>query len=201
MFVFEHAVLLMRTVMHKVVGREEKWVDLVRQMITKRIAQNRLLWKSQGPDGTSELEPLLLRRVRFHIIRNARIESVCKSQSCMVSKLRIIWKQTVPLADRQWHSLDSGVRLREPRRGFHLLATTSTVLGSQQGPLGQTPPRRMRLPALPTVSPLPIAAPESFDDSATMNAPLSVLPPDPVAAAAPSIRVRVQLIGHARNNM
>ena len=72
MFVFEHAVLLMRTVMHKVVGREEKWVDLVRQMITKRIAQNRLLWKSQGPDGTSELEPLLL-RVRFNITRNARI--------------------------------------------------------------------------------------------------------------------------------
>ena len=29
-------------------------------------------------------------RVRFNIIRNARIESVCKSQSCMVSKLRIM---------------------------------------------------------------------------------------------------------------
>ena len=35
-------------------------------------------------------------RVRFHIIRNARIENVGKSQSCMVSKLPIIWKQTVP---------------------------------------------------------------------------------------------------------
>ena len=34
-------------------------------------------------------------RVRFHIIRNARIENVGKSQSCIVSKLRIIWKQTV----------------------------------------------------------------------------------------------------------
>ena len=34
-------------------------------------------------------------RVRFHIIRNARIENVGKSQSCMVSKLRFIWKQTV----------------------------------------------------------------------------------------------------------
>ena len=34
-------------------------------------------------------------RVRFHIIRDARIENVGKSQSCMVSKLRIIWKQTV----------------------------------------------------------------------------------------------------------
>ena len=34
-------------------------------------------------------------RVRFHLIRNAQIENVGKSQSCMVSKLRIIWKQTV----------------------------------------------------------------------------------------------------------
>ena len=34
-------------------------------------------------------------RVRFHIIRNACIENVGKSQSCMLSKLRIIWKQTV----------------------------------------------------------------------------------------------------------
>ena len=35
-------------------------------------------------------------RVRFQIIRNARIENAGKSQSCMVSKLPIIWKQTVP---------------------------------------------------------------------------------------------------------
>ena len=34
-------------------------------------------------------------RVRLHIIRNERIENVGKSQSCMVSKLRIICKQTV----------------------------------------------------------------------------------------------------------
>ena len=34
-------------------------------------------------------------RVRFHIIRNACIQNVVKYQSCMVSKLRIIWKQTV----------------------------------------------------------------------------------------------------------
>ena len=34
-------------------------------------------------------------RVRFHIIRNVRIENVGKYQSCMVSKLRVIWKQTV----------------------------------------------------------------------------------------------------------
>ena len=36
--------------------------------------------------------------VRFQIIRNARIERVGKSQSCMVCKLRIIWKQTVRAA-------------------------------------------------------------------------------------------------------
>ena len=34
-------------------------------------------------------------RVRFHIIRNYQIENVRKSQSCMVSKLRTIRKQTV----------------------------------------------------------------------------------------------------------
>ena len=34
-------------------------------------------------------------RVRFHIFGNARIDNVGKSQTCMVSKLRIIWKQTV----------------------------------------------------------------------------------------------------------
>ena len=33
--------------------------------------------------------------MRFHIIRNARIEDVGKYQSCVVSNLRIIWKQTV----------------------------------------------------------------------------------------------------------
>ena len=35
----------------------------------------------------------LLKRVRFHIIRNARIDNVGKYQSCMVSKVRILWKQ------------------------------------------------------------------------------------------------------------
>ena len=41
------------------------------------------------------LPTLHLLRVRFHNIRNVRIENVGKYQSCMVSKLRIIWKQTV----------------------------------------------------------------------------------------------------------
>ena len=34
-------------------------------------------------------------RVRFQIIGNACIDNVGKYQSCMVSKVRIIWKQTV----------------------------------------------------------------------------------------------------------
>ena len=34
-------------------------------------------------------------RVCFHIIRNARIENVGRYQSCMVYKLRIIWKQVL----------------------------------------------------------------------------------------------------------
>ena len=38
--------------------------------------------------------------MRFHIIRNALIENVGKYQSCMVSKLRIIWKQTVEVHGR-----------------------------------------------------------------------------------------------------
>ena len=36
-------------------------------------------------------------RVRFHIFRTARIQIVGKYQSCMGSKLRIIWKQTIRL--------------------------------------------------------------------------------------------------------
>ena len=32
--------------------------------------------------------------MRFHIIRNAYIQNVGQSQSCMVYKLRIIWKRT-----------------------------------------------------------------------------------------------------------
>ena len=42
-------------------------------------------------------EPVTPYEVRFHIIRNARIENVGKSQSCMVSNLRMIWKQGLTL--------------------------------------------------------------------------------------------------------
>ena len=45
--------------------------------------------------AVSYLELGLQLRVRFQIIRNARIENVGTYQSCMVSKSRIIWKQTV----------------------------------------------------------------------------------------------------------
>ena len=41
--------------------------------------------------------PARMLPVCFHIIRNVRIENVGKYQSCMVSKLQIIWKQTVPV--------------------------------------------------------------------------------------------------------
>ena len=38
-------------------------------------------------------------RVRFHspIIRNARMENVGRSQSCMVSEVRILWKHAVQI--------------------------------------------------------------------------------------------------------
>ena len=54
-------------------------------------------------------------RVRFQIIRNARIENVGESQSCMVSKLRIIWKQTVP-APGPLNPMCAGRSLRASRR-------------------------------------------------------------------------------------
>ena len=48
---------------------------------------------SSSNPGTRRLRTAV--RVRFQIIRNERVENVGKSQSCMVYKLRIIWKQTV----------------------------------------------------------------------------------------------------------
>ena len=55
----------------------------------------RCLWTARPRWARRTHERPLDLRVRFHIIRNARIENVGKSQSCMVSKLRLIWKQTV----------------------------------------------------------------------------------------------------------
>ena len=56
-----------------------------------RADQNAML--QAGVDMGKNLGHLLRRdqvRMRFHVIRHARIENVGKSQSCMVSKLRII---------------------------------------------------------------------------------------------------------------
>jgi len=116
--------------------------------------------------------------VRFHIIRNARIENVGKSQSCMVSKLRIIWKQTVVLGElgrTSWGPPASESRPREPRtvalkcgesncRGFAMVVkvwlspqdacTPLTVHSCSQyvgHPCQQSPPRRPRPHPLPCV--------------------------------------------------
>ena len=45
-------------------------------------------------DSTPQSPPQSLVRVRLKIIRNELIKTVCKCQSCMVSKLRIIFKRT-----------------------------------------------------------------------------------------------------------
>ena len=57
----------------------------------------------RGALSTSETTGLLMsaapKPVRFHVIRNARISNVGESQSCMVSKLRMMWKQGVVQAN------------------------------------------------------------------------------------------------------
>eukprot|EP01048_Picozoa_sp_COSAG05_P007208 COSAG05_NODE_502_length_9214_cov_3.816676_9_plen_106_part_00 len=55
--------------------------------------------------------------MRFHIIRNARIENVGKSQSCMVSKLRFMWKQTVSRRTAA-RGVDFVSRLRDSECGW-----------------------------------------------------------------------------------
>ena len=53
-------------------------------------------WRAaEAPTSLLKQVSYLVRRVRFHIIRNSRIENVGKSMPCMVSNLRMIWKQTV----------------------------------------------------------------------------------------------------------
>ena len=53
--------------------------------------------RQPGLPVLQHLAALVVMQVRSDIIRSARIKHVGKSQSCMVSKLRIIWKQTVAL--------------------------------------------------------------------------------------------------------
>eukprot|EP01048_Picozoa_sp_COSAG05_P012780 COSAG05_NODE_1308_length_5225_cov_3.554233_3_plen_175_part_00 len=63
------------------------------------------------------------KRVRFHIIRNAHLENVGKSQSCMVSKLRIMYMETDrtrrrrPSAGRGAGESGLPTRRRRRRRG------------------------------------------------------------------------------------
>ena len=52
---------------------------------------------AENEGGTAGKTQNVYIRVRFHITRNYQIENVCTSQSCMVSKLRIICKQIVGL--------------------------------------------------------------------------------------------------------
>ena len=70
-------------------------------------------------------------RVRFHIIRNARTENVGKYHSCMVSKLRIIWKQTVAQPQVVAHSVGGG------RSGSHTIEGATTL---RDGEREQPPP-------------------------------------------------------------
>ena len=70
-----------------------------------RVHSMRVIFRSQSPqehggdDGGIGIPAMMQSRskvrVRLHIIRNERIEDVGKSQSCIVSKLRSICKQTV----------------------------------------------------------------------------------------------------------
>ena len=68
------------------------------QHIQRSVRRFRRQSKAERVEATFSTSITLWRghiRVRFCIIVNARIENVGKSQSCMVSKLPIIWKQTV----------------------------------------------------------------------------------------------------------
>ena len=73
-------------------------------------------------------------RVRLHIIRNERIENVGKSQSCMVSKLRIICKQIVRGEEARAGELGgaatqprTGDREEQLRRGLVVVPRDSSI--------------------------------------------------------------------------
>ena len=63
------------------------------QVLDPRAAGN--LFLLEATQAAEEPDIMCVQQVRFQIIRNACIENVGKYQSCMVSKLPIIWKQTV----------------------------------------------------------------------------------------------------------
>ena len=109
----------------------------------------RSVWRtSRRCLGTTQGPPTV--RVRFHIIRNARIENVGKSQSCMVSKLRIIWKQTVVPAQGAGHSPSTLARAA-PGGGAGLLASGSLPWGGTS-PFPGAAPRGQRGLAAPATA-------------------------------------------------
>ena len=86
----------------RVIGWDDRWAESHEHMVNASQAApthgklGKTLGATLGYAGWHKDYPVTNAiRVRFHIIRNAYIENVGKSQSCMVSKLRIIWKQTV----------------------------------------------------------------------------------------------------------
>ena len=115
---------------------------------------------------------IALLRVRFHIIRNVCIENVGKSQSCMVSKLRIIWKQTV-----------LEVRLGAEQQAWSLHRQKAAI-AAQQLTEAQVSEHAAELTALKQAHGAELA-----------NAHWGV------ASAQEALRVRGHIIGHARNNM
>ena len=78
------AILNPRTSLPISTARVCEWVSSSKSLVPGT------MWGQQNAPWTGRT---LLPMVRFHILRNARIENVGKYQSCMVSKLRIIWKQ------------------------------------------------------------------------------------------------------------
>ena len=100
------------------------------------IEQNR---SSIEQDETRALRARLGLWARFHTILNARIEYVGKYRSCMGSKLRTLWKQTVgsrrmrvvytwhycaSRTARLWHLWTRVVRRRHPAADYGTGACT-----------------------------------------------------------------------------
>ena len=71
--------------------------------------------KADSASSRTAADEGVRRQVRFHIIRNARIENVGKSQSCMVSKLRVIWKQGEEAAAGPWLPFEHCSELMAPK--------------------------------------------------------------------------------------
>ena len=95
-----------------------QWCKWRAQRMQIRLEGASILEPGQQEEADTQNSQLLMptqEGTRFHIIRNACIDNVGKYQSCMVSKLRIIWKQTVPAASRSraaFSAISSAVLLR-----------------------------------------------------------------------------------------